>query len=296
MPISGKIGTVNQFQTSIQTGSGKSMAAKQSIGIIGLGTMGRCIVSGLVESGKVAKQAIAFTTRQEDSAEKAKSELGIVSCASNQELVSRCETVLLAVKPQNLGEVLAEIGSALTPKQTLISIVASAPTSAIESHVSAKVPVIRAMPNTPAQVREAITAICGGRHAGEQDWARASAIFESLGKVVRVEEKHMDAVTGLSGCGPAYIYVVLESLTDAGIKVGLPRELATQLASQTVLGAVKMLMETGRHPASLKDDVTTPAGCTIDGLLELEEGKLRVTLIKAVVQATRRAASLTGSG
>ena len=121
---------------------------------------------------------------------------------------------------------------------------------------------------------------------------RAVTVFTPVGKVLRVDERHMDAVTGLSGCGPAYIYVILESLTDAGIKVGLPRELATQLASQTVLGAAKMLQETGRHPAALKDEVTTPAGCTIDGLLELEEGKLRVTLMKAVVQATKRARSL----
>jgi pyrroline-5-carboxylate reductase len=208
--------------------------------------------------------------------------------------VSRSETVLLAVKPQNLVEVLKEIAPALKPDQTIVSLVASVSTESLEKHLGGKVPVLRAMPNTPAQVREAISALCAGSQVKDKDWARATLIFEQLGKVVRVDEQHMNAVTGLSGCGPAYVYLIMESLTDAGIKVGLPRELSMQLASQTVLGAVRMLMETGRHPASLKDDVTTPAGCTIDGLMELEEGRLRVTLVKAVVQATRRAASLTG--
>ncbi len=270
------------------------MPNKLSVGIIGLGTMGRCIVSGLLESKKFTKNTIGFTTRQETSLDKAAAELGIVACKTNADLVSRCETLILAVKPQNLLEVLKEIAPGVRPGQTIISIVASVPTASIEQHLGKNAVVLRAMPNTPAQVRAAITALCAGSRAKDVDWQRGSGIFETLGTVVRVEEKHMDAVTGLSGCGPAYIYVILESLTDAGIKVGLPRELATQLASHTVLGAVKMLMETGRHPASLKDDVTTPAGCTIDGLMELEEGRLRVTLVKAVVQATRRAASLTG--
>lgn len=270
------------------------MAAKLSVGIIGLGAMGRCIVSGLLDSKKLSKSAIGFTTRHDDSASKAEKDLGVVRCESNQDLVSRCETVLLAVKPQGLLEVLKEIGPSVKADQTVISIVASATTTALESHLPGKPAVLRAMPNTPAFVGEGITAICAGKKVKDGDWDRANAIFEKLGKIVRVEETHMDAVTGLSGCGPAYVYLILESLTDAGIKVGLPRELATLLAAQTVLGSAKMLLETGRHPASLKDDVTTPAGCTIDGLMELEEGKLRVTLVKAVVQATRRAASLTG--
>ncbi len=268
------------------------MASKLSVGIIGLGTMGRCIVSGLLESKKFSKDSIGFTTRQSESSLEANNALGIVRCANNAELVSRCETLILAVKPQNLPEVLKEIAPSIRPDQTVLSIVASATTKALETNLGSQSAVLRAMPNTPALVRKAVTAICAGTRAKELDWKRAVGVFETLGTVVRVEEKHMDAVTGLSGCGPAYIYVVLESLTDAGIKVGLPRELATQLAAQTVLGAAQMLIQTGRHPASLKDDVTTPAGCTIDGLLELEEGGLRVTLIKAVVQAAKRASTL----
>lgn len=283
MLIFSNIGTLNAL-----------MASKLSVGIIGLGSMGKCIFSGLLESGKFQANALGFTTRQAESASRASKELGIKACASNQELVSQCETVILAVKPQNILEVLEEIAPHIKPDQTILSIVASVPTASIEKHLGGKAAVIRAMPNTPAQVREGITALSGGNNARDKDWDRATVIFEQLGKVVRVEEKHLDAVTGLSGCGPAFVYVILESFTDAGIKVGLSRELSTQLAAQTVLGAAKMLMETGRHPASLKDDVTTPAGCTIDGLMELEQGRLRVTLVKAVVQAARRAATLTG--
>lgn len=263
-----------------------------AIGIIGLGRMGKCMVQGLLESSKVKKSEIFFTTKHDESSAKVTAELGISRAKNNADLVSRCETLVLAVKPQNVAEVLAELAGKVTPKHTIISIVASVSTADIERHLGTKTAILRAMPNTPAQVRAGITAMSLGKHATDRDWERGNLIFSQLGRLVRVDEKHMDAVTGLSGCGPAYIYVVLESLTDAGIKVGLPRELATELASQTVLGAAKMLQDTGRHPAYLKDEVTTPAGCTIDGLMELEEGKLRVTLIKAVVQATKRAKRL----
>lgn len=262
------------------------------IGVIGLGRMGRCLVQGLLESESFGAEQIFFTTKHEDTAQRVVSELSIQKSRDNVALVGKCETIVLAVKPQNLGEVLKEIAPAVTPKHTLVSIVASHTTAQMEENLKTGVPVIRAMPNTPAFVREGITALCLGKACKDRDWERATTLFKPLGKFVRVDEKHMDAVTGLSGCGPAYIYMILESLTDGGIKVGLPRELATQLAAQTVLGAARMLLETGKHPAALKDEVTTPAGCTIDGLMELEEGRLRVTLIKAVVQATKRAKAL----
>jgi len=265
---------------------------EQKIGIIGLGRMGKCLLSGLLQTPDFQKKQLYFTTKHEETGRKAAEVLGINRCRDNEELVRQCDTVVLAVKPQNAEDVLAKVGKHLSATQTLISIVASVPIAQIEAKLEKGVPVIRAMPNTPAFVRAAITAMCLGTAATEKDWHRAVAIFQTVGRTVRVDEKHMDAVTGLSGCGPAYLYVVLESLTDAGIKVGLPRELATELSAQTVLGAAKMLLETGRHPAALKDEVTTPAGCTIDGLMELEEGKLRVTLIKAVVQATKRAGVL----
>lgn len=263
-----------------------------AIGIIGLGRMGRCLVQGLLESSQVGKGEVFFTTKHAETSAQIVKELCISRAKDNADLLSRCDTVVLAVKPQNVGEVLEDLKGRVKGQHTLISIAASIATADIEKYLGGKVAVVRAMPNTPALVRAGITAVALGKGAGERDWERASTLFQPLGRLVRVDEKHLDAVTGLSGCGPAYIYVVLESLTDAGIKVGLPRELATQLASQTVLGAAKMLQETGRHPAYLKDEVTTPAGCTIDGLMELEEGKLRVTLIKAVVQATKRAKRL----
>lgn len=268
------------------------MAKTSSLGIIGLGRMGRCLVQGLLEANELTKDQIFFTTRHEDTAKKVAAELGIQSCKDNASLVAKCDTVVLAVKPQNTGEVLSEIGKHLEKHHTLLSIVASLSCESLEKGLRKGVAIVRAMPNTPAFVRQGITALCLGEHAGDRDWDRANTIFKPLGQVLKVDERHMDAVTGLSGCGPAYVYVILESLTDGGIKVGLPRDLATRLAAQTVLGAAAMLLETGRHPAALKDEVTTPAGCTIDGLMELEEGKLRVTLIKAVVQATERAKAL----
>lgn len=263
-----------------------------TVGIIGLGRMGRCMVKGLIQAGTLKNTEIFFTTKHPETAALVAKELSVKACKNNLELIEKSEIIVVAVKPQNCAEVLEEIGGKITKGKTVVSIVASISTAQIEGKLPKGVAVIRAMPNTPAFVGAGMTAWCAGVSAFEKDWSRAMALFEPLGKVARVDEKHMNAVTGLSGCGPAYIYVVLESLTDAGIKIGLPRELATLLAGQTVLGAASMLLATGRHPAALKDEVTTPAGCTIDGLLELEEGRLRVTLIKAVVQATKRAKAL----
>ncbi len=267
-------------------------AQKQKIGILGLGRMGRCMVQGLIESETVSRHDIFFTTAHPESREAAARELEITPVANNEALVKQCDIIVLAVKPQGAAEVLKKIGRHFAKDKTLISIAASIDTASLEEALGKNAAVVRAMPNTPAFVRAGITAACLGAHASERDWQRTEMLFKPLGKIIQVEERHMNAVTGLSGCGPAYIYVVLESLMDGGIKVGLPRDMATQLAAQTVLGAAKMLLDTGRHPAALKDEVTTPAGCTIDGLMELEEGKLRVTLIKAVVQATKRASRL----
>jgi pyrroline-5-carboxylate reductase len=174
----------------------------------------------------------------------------------------------------------------------LISVLASLHTDAIEGWLGSRAAVVRAMPNTPSLVGAGMTALCGGRHADGAALALARRLFEPLGRTIILDEKHFDAVTGLSASGPAFVYLVIEALADGGVKVGLPRSVATELAAQTCLGAGKMVLETGYHPALLKDEVTTPAGCTVDGLLQLEEGGLRVTLIKAVVEATRRAGEL----
>jgi pyrroline-5-carboxylate reductase len=199
---------------------------------------------------------------------------------------------LLGVKPQVVGEVLKEIASELSEKTLVISVAASVPTSYIEQHAGSKVPVIRAMPNTPSTVGCGMTGICRGSHVSVEHLEMAQSMFNAVGRTVVVDEKNMDAVTGLSASGPAFVYIMLESLAEAGVKVGLPRDVATLLAAQTMKGAASVVLETGDHPALLKDAVTTPAGCTIDGILELEEGKLRVTLIKAVVKAKERAGEL----
>ena len=185
-----------------------------------------------------------------------------------------------------------EISDQITPKQVIVSVAASVPTSMIEKDLPPMVPVIRAMPNTPAMVGEGATALTKGKFASDKNIETAQKLFGAVGKTVVVDEKNMDAITGLSASGPAFIYIILESLAEGGVKAGLSRDLATMLAAQTALGAAKMVIETGEHPAQLKDTVTTPAGCTIDGILELEEGGLRVTLIKAVVKAAQRAKEL----
>ena len=210
----------------------------------------------------------------------------------NRKAVQGADIVLLCVKPQVVADVLKEIAAELSEKTLLISVAASVPTNFIEQHLGGKIPVVRVMPNTPSAVGCGMTGICRGAHAGAEHLETAQAIFNAVGRTVVVDEKNMDAVTGLSASGPAFAYIILESLAEAGVKVGLPRDVATLLAAQTMKGAASVVLETGDHPALLKDAVTTPAGCTIDGILELEEGKLRVTLIKAVVKATSRAGEL----
>ena len=219
-------------------------------------------------------------------------ELGVSATTENRTAVHGADIVLLGVKPQVVGEVLKEIAPELNEKTLVISVAASVPTSYIEQRLGGKVPVVRAMPNTPAAVDCGMTGLCRGAHAGPEHLEMARAMFNAVGRTVAVDEKNMDAVTGLSASGPAFAYIILESLAEAGVKVGLPRDVATLLASQMMKGAASVVLETGDHPALLKDAVTTPAGCTIDGILELEEGKLRVTLIKAVVKATHRAGEL----
>lgn len=264
----------------------------ENLGIIGFGRMGSCLVKGLLDAKILSASQVYFTTKHTETAQRIIKSIGIQAAKGNVDLVRRCSVILIAVKPQSGSEVLEEIAACDLKGKTIVSIMASVSTRQIETALGQPVAVVRAMPNTPAFVRAGITAYCLGEHATEKDSDRVSQIFSPVGTHLRVDENRMDAVTGLSGCGPAYIYMVLESLIDGGVKVGLPRELAIQLAAHTVLGSAKMLLETGRHPAALKDEVTTPAGCTIDGLMELEEGKLRVTLIKAVVQATKRAQRL----
>ena len=232
------------------------------------------------------------TVAHADRAAALSAQWGVEVSTENLAVAHQADVILLGVKPFQVPDLVEQIRPALTTSKLLISFAASVRISAIEQAAGIDIPVIRSMPNTPSMLGAGISALCRGRFVTEAQMAFASRIFETVGRTVIVDEKHMDAVTGLSASGPAFIYIILESLAEAGVKVGLPRDIATLLAAQTTFGAAKMVLETGYHPALLKDAVTTPAGCTIDGILELEEGGLRVTLIKAVMRATQRAKEL----
>jgi pyrroline-5-carboxylate reductase len=273
---------------------GLSLSGK-TVAVLGAGKMGGILIQALLKDGMLAPQHTRATVAHEDKAKALSVKLGIPVCTNNRAAVQGADVVLIGVKPQVVEEVVEEIRDSITPNQLIVSVAASVPTSLIEKALAGEVPVIRAMPNTPCLLGYGMTALAKGKYANAGHLELASTMFNVVGRTVVVDEKHLDAVTALSASGPAYIYIILESLAEAGVKVGLPRDIATLLAAQTALGAAKVVLETGDHPALLKDAVTTPAGCTIDGILELEEGKLRVTLIKAVVKAAQRAKELAFS-
>ncbi|MGB7844521.1 MAG: pyrroline-5-carboxylate reductase [Candidatus Acidiferrum sp.] len=264
----------------------------KNLAVLGTGKLGSILLRAYLKQGLFSAKCVAATVRHEEKAAALAKELGINVGTNNRDAAKDADVVLLAVKPQVVGDVLKEIKPALGKDTLVISVAASVPTSYIEQRAGEKVPVVRAMPNTCSAVGCGMTGICRGSHASAEHLEIAKAMFGAVGRTVVVDEKNMDAVTGLSASGPAFAYIILESLAEAGVKVGLPRDIATLLAAQTMKGSASVVLETGDHPALLKDAVTTPAGCTIDGIMELEEGKLRVTLIKAVVKATQRAGEL----
>ncbi len=263
--------------------------ARTRIAVLGAGKLGETLIRGLVKAGEVHAADVTVTAGHAARVRDVAARLRVKSASSNADAVRGADIVLVCVKPQQVGRVLEEIAPNVTARQLVVSTAASMSTAFIEKRLRGPVPVVRAMPNTPAMIGKGMTALCGGSHAKNSHLARARRIFDAVGRTVVVDEQHMDAVTGLSASGPAFIYIIIESLAEAGVKVGLPRTIATELAAQTVFGSGAMVLETGEHPAKLKDEVTTPAGTTIDGILELEDGGLRVTLIKAVVRATQRA-------
>jgi len=266
--------------------------AGKKVALLGAGKMGSILLQALLEKGLLSRKSTRATVAHEERAKALAAKLKVRVGTDNAEAVKGVDIIVIAVKPQVVEDVLREISGYVTPQQVIVSVAASVPTATIEKDLPVNVPVIRAMPNTPCLLGSGMTGLCKGRFAKAKDVALACRMFEVVGRTVVVDEKHMDAVTALSASGPAYIYIILESLAEAGVKVGLPRDIATLLAAQTTLGAARVVLETGDHPALLKDAVTTPAGCTIDAIMELEEGKLRVTLIKAVVKATQRAKEL----
>ena len=269
--------------------------AEEKVAVLGAGKMGSILLQALLKKGLLNASSTCATVQHAERARASSEKLKIAVGTDNVAAIRGAKIIFICVKPQVVRDVVEEIRPHVTPDQLLISVAASVPTKLIEAALSSEIPVVRAMPNTPAALGYGMTALCGGKFASKEHLETAAAVFGVVGRTVIVDEKHMDAVTGLSASGPAYIYIILESLAEAGVKVGLPRDVATLLAAQTALGAAQVVLETGDHPALLKDAVTTPAGCTIDGIMELEEGKLRVTLIKAVVKAAQRAKELAFS-
>ena len=262
------------------------------VAILGTGKMGGILLQAFLKNNLVATDQIFATVHHPDRAQALSAQFGIEVTTDNLAAAKQADIILLGVKPIQVPGVIEQIKPALNGQKLLLSFAASVKTSAIEDAAGCDLGVIRAMPNTPAMLAAGVTALCAGRFVTAEQMAAAQRIFHTVGRTVVVDEKHMDAVTGLSGSGPAFLYIVIEALAEAGVNVGLPRDVATLLAAQTTLGSARMVLETGYHPALLKDAVTTPAGCTVDGILELEEGGLRVTLIKAVKRATQRAKEL----
>lgn len=262
------------------------------LGIIGAGKIGEAILKGVFAQGLFVPEDVILTVRTEKHRADLEARFGVRSVLDNRVAAAECDIIILAVKPKSVAEVVSHIAPVLNEGSLVISTAAGVVLDVIESRVPGHVGVIRAMPNLAVSVGEGMTALSPGRNASPAQVAAASGIFGATGRAVVIDEQHMDAVTGLSGSGPAYVYIIIEALADGGVKLGLPREVATELAAQTVLGAAKTVLSTGEHPAKLKDQVTTPAGVTIDGILELEEGGLRVTLIKAVVKAAERSRQL----
>ena len=262
------------------------------VAVLGAGKMGGILLQAFLKNNLLAPGQIFATVQHPERARALSTQFGVEVTTDNLAAARQSDVILLGVKPTQVPALVAEIRTVLTPEKTLLSFAASVKTRSIEDAAGCELAVIRAMPNTPAMVGAGVTALCGGRFVAAEQMAVAQSIFQTVGRTVVVDEKHMDAVTGLSGSGPAFLYIIIEALAEAGVNVGLPRDVATLLAAQTTLGSARMVLETGSHPALLKDAVTTPAGCTVDGILELEEGGLRVTLIKAVKRATQRAKEL----
>jgi pyrroline-5-carboxylate reductase len=267
--------------------------------VLGAGKLGGILLRAYLKQRFFVSNRVTATVKHAERAAALAKELGVAVTTDNRKAVKGADIILLTIKPQTVAEVLQEIAAEIGPRTLIVSVAASVPTGFVEQQLAVasgdkrgEVAVVRAMPNTPAAVGCGMTAICGGTHTSPEHLDIARNMFDAVGRTIVLDEKHMDAVTGLSASGPAFAYIILESLAEGGVKVGLPRDVATLLAAQTMKGSASVVLETGDHPALLKDAVTTPAGCTIDGILELEEGKLRVTLIKAVVKATSRAGEL----
>lgn len=265
---------------------------EQKIAFLGAGNMAGALIRGLLHAGTCAPEGILATDVRKERLEELARVYGIRTSPDNAQAAAWADVIVLATKPQVFDRLLPQLGRAVRQDALVVSIAAGVPIASIEAHLPDGARVVRTMPNTPAIVDAGATAIAAGTHASAEDVALVKRIFDSVGVSVVLDETLIDAATGLSGSGPAYIFLIIEALADAGVKVGLHRDNAQLLAAQTVLGSAKLLIETGEHPGRLKDMVTSPGGTAIAGLHTLEAGGLRTTLINAVESATRRAREL----
>jgi pyrroline-5-carboxylate reductase len=268
------------------------MTIQNKIAFLGGGNMAEALIKGIIASGTAKPEQLIVNDVSSERLEHLKKTYGILIEKSTKDAAAGAEIVLLCVKPQVIDFVLSKLGTVADSSKLVISIAAGVTIARIEKMLSAGPRVVRVMPNTPALVLAGAAGVAAGSTATESDLALVQQIFSAIGRSVVVEEKLMDAVTGLSGSGPAYVFMIIDALSDAGVKEGLPRPLALELAAQTVYGSAKMVLETGEHPGRLRDMVTSPGGTTIEGLHALEKGKLRATLMNAVEAATARSKEL----
>ncbi len=266
------------------------MAEQVQTAILGAGVMGETLLSGLVRAGRRVDRLLVGEKRPERAREL--EERYGVSVVSNVEAARKAETVVLVVKPQDMGDLLDEVAGELRPGQLVVSLAAGITTAFIESRVPDEVAVVRVMPNTPALVDEGMAAISAGSHCADRHLAEVESLMSSVGKVLRIPERQQDAVTAISGSGPAYIFFVVESMIEAGVHLGLPRSTATELVIQTLVGSATMLRETGTHPTVLREQVTSPAGTTAAALRELEIHKVRAAFLAAMEAARDRSRAL----
>jgi len=265
---------------------------KEKIGFIGGGKMGEALCKGIINAKLNEAGNIMVSDVVVERCKLLSKETGIETTQNNKDIASFADVIILAVKPQMMGEVLDQLKNDITSRHLVVSIAAGIPIRFIESRLQTGVRIIRVMPNTPCLIGVSATAFALGKSANDTDGQLVHDLFNAVGKVFRLDEKYLDAVTGLSGSGPAYVYLFIEALSDGGVKMGLPRDVATILAAQTVMGSAKMVLETGQHPAQLKDAVTSPGGTTIEGLSKLEDYGFKSAVINAVEAATLKSKKL----
>jgi pyrroline-5-carboxylate reductase len=265
---------------------------ERTLAILGTGRMGEALLSGLLRSGWATPEQLRCTVRSPERAAALAQTYGVRADTDSPAAAAECDVLLLATKPQNLGALLEQIAPRVRADHTLISVAAGVPTRTIEDALPGQIPVVRVMSNVPVQVDEAMSAVTPGRYAGPEHVATAREVLGHVGRVVQLPEEHLDAVTALSGSGPAYFFLLAEAMIDAGILLGLSRDIASELVIQTMVGSAKMLRDTGRHPVELREAVTSPGGTTIAAIRVLEEERVRAAFLNAIEAAKQRSEEL----